>query len=142
MIRIIIGWVPVSFFLREANPVIGKEVAGFIHLQQRDGIMRPSRVASHASATLSKNVSQSMSSPNSKGPNLRLACFMSFCFQLMMWSLSSCMISMVHLPVRTPSHSFEVSFLHWCACPFFEIHLSFIDPCCRTVSLTACEVPP
>ena len=51
MIRTIIGWVPVSYFLREANPAIlqrgtGEELAGFIHLQQRDGIRRPSCVAS------------------------------------------------------------------------------------------------
>ena len=130
MIRTIIGWVPVSFFLREANPAIlqrgtSEELAGFIHLQQRDVIRRPSHVASHASATLSKHVSQSVSSPNSNGPNLRLACFMSFCFWLTMWTLSSCRILIMHSPMRIPSDSLEVSFLCWCACPVFEIHFAF-----------------
>lgn len=146
MIRTIIGWVPVSFFLREANPAIlqrgtGEELAGFIHLQQRDGIRRPSRVASHASATLSKNVSQSVSSPNSNGPNLRLACFTSFCFRLTMWTLSSCRISIVHSPVQILSDSLEVGFLCWRACPVFEIRFAFEAIFCRTFRLMGCGVP-
>ena len=144
MMRTIIGCEPVSFFLRDVKPAMlhrgtGDELAGFIHFQHRDWITRPSCVASHAAATFSKNSSHSVSLLKSNSLNWRLDCFTIFCFQFMTWSLSSYMISMVHLPVSISSPSVEVTLLCLCAGPVLNVRLVGFKCFQQTVSLAASD---